>query len=312
MLKGGDLILSYILKALSLFARILPASVSYTIAEMVGNAAFYFWPRGRRNMVKSIAAVLYQGSDSPEARRDARYGMQNYYKFILDLFRYAQPPKDFFESNIDLIGVENIDNSLAEGKGVILVSLHMGNLDIGIRALAYAGYKVNAIVDKIKPEQVNRFIQTRRANSGLKLIDASESILQFLSILKHNEIIALMIDGRCFERGILVKLGNKHIVVPSSLAAMCLRTEAKILPCGLVRSSNTRFHAIIGKPVQFKTTGQMVEDARELTQCTVRQLEEIARIFPDQWYIFHKLIKDGVTSPELAPRPETISRYSSF
>ena len=101
-----------------------------------------------------------------------------------------------------------------------------------------------------------------------------------------------MIDGRCYEKGVLVKLGNKNIMVPSGMAAMALRTGAKVIPCGLIRSTNTKFHGIIGKPIQFKPTGDLVEDARELTQRTVLALEGMARIFADQWYIFHDLIKD--------------------
>ncbi len=245
-------------------------------------------------MLKSIAAVLCQDINSPEVRRNARYGLQNYYKSVVDLLRYARPAPGFFDRNIDLIGLENLDRALVEGKGVILVSLHIGNLDLGIRALANAGYPVNAIVQNLENIHSNRFVQKPRASSGAKLINATDSFLQMLDVLKRNEVMALMIDGRVYEKGIPAKLGNKHIVVPGGMAMMALRTGARILPCGLVRSSNTGFVGIIDKPIQFNPTGDLVEDASELTQASVRALEGMARTFPDQWYIFHALIKDDV------------------
>lgn len=292
--SGVILVLYYFLEFARIIAARLPAFISYTIASAAGDVMYYLWPRGRRNMIKSIAAVLSKDVNSPEVRRNARYGMRNYCKFIIDMLRYAYPKNGVFERDIELSGTENIDNALAEGKGVIIVGLHMGNLDLGIRALSHAGYPINAVVQNMESGQVDRFIQKPRACSGVKLIGASNGILQTLDVLKRNEAIAMMIDGPGYGKGILVKLGNKNITVPSGMAALALRTGAKILPCGLIRSANTKFHGIVSKPVQFKPTGDMVEDARDLTQRTVRELEGMARIFADQWYIFHALIKDDV------------------
>jgi Kdo2-lipid IVA lauroyltransferase/acyltransferase len=285
-------VLYYLLEFGRITAGRLPAFISYPIAGAVGDAIYCLWPRGRRNMLKSIAAVLYQETDSPEVRKNARYGMRNFCKYIVDMLRYAYPRKGVFERDIDLIGTENIDKALAEGKGVIIVGLHMGNLDLGIRALSHAGYPINAIVQTLESSQVDKFIQKPRLFSGVKLINPACGILHMLSVLKRNEAIALMIDSPILEKGILVKLGNKHVNLPNGMAAMALRTGAKVIPCGLVRSTNTKFMGIVGKPIQFVPAGNLSEDAAELTQRTIRALEEMARVFSDQWYIFHPLIKD--------------------
>jgi KDO2-lipid IV(A) lauroyltransferase len=246
-------------------------------------------------MAKSIAALLYKDIDSPEVRKTVRHCMRNYCKTIVDLLRYAYPKKGVLERDIDLIGVENIDNALLAGKGAIVVGLHMGNLDLGVRALSNAGYPINAVVNSLGLGQMDRFIQKPRESSGVKLISATNGILYMLDILKRNEVIALMIDSPNCEKGVLVKLGSKIIMVPSGAAAMALRTGAKIIPGGLIRSTNTKFCGIIGKPIQFNPQGKLAEDAKELTQRTIQSLEQMARIFADQWYIFHPLIKDDVT-----------------
>jgi Kdo2-lipid IVA lauroyltransferase/acyltransferase len=287
------MILYYLLKLLSFAAANLPAAISYSIASAVGDLAYCLWPRGRRNMSKSIAAVLRQEANSREVQKNVRDGLRNYYKSVVDVLRYASPKKGFFET-IDIIGLENVERAFSAGKGVLIIGLHMGNLDLGVRALSQAGYPINAIVQNLGFGPFDRFVQGPREASGLKLISESEGILQVLNILKKNEALALMIDGRCFETGFLVHLGNKYIMVPSGLAALALKTGARVLPCGLIRSSNTRFHGIVCKPVEFKPTGDFEEDARELTQQTVRVLEGMARIFADQWYIFHDLIRDDV------------------
>jgi KDO2-lipid IV(A) lauroyltransferase len=252
-------------------------------------------------MLKSIAAVLYQDINSPEVRKTARYAMRNYCKSIVDMLRYAYPKKGVLERDIDLIGAENLDNALAKGKGVIIVSLHIGSLELGMKALSNAGYPINAIVNNLESGQTDRFIQKQRAHGGVKLINASKGILYMLDVLKRNEAIALMIDSPGTEKGVTVKLGNKIITAPSGVAAMALRTGAKIVPCGLFRSTNTKFHAIISKPIEFNPGGKLTEDASELTRRTMRAMEQMARVFADQWYIFHPLIKDGSTELERVP-----------
>lgn len=294
------MVLYYLLELGRVTAGRLPAAISYPIAGAAGQAMYYLWCRARRNMIKSIAAVLQQDRSSLEVRTNARYGMQNFCKYIIDLLRYAYPKDGVFERDIDLIGTENIDKALAEGRGVIIVGLHMGNLDLGVRALSHVGYPINAIVHNLGAGQVDRFVQKPRAHSGIKLISAADGILQMLTVLKRNEAIAMMIDSPSDGKGVLVKLGNKHMMAPGGIAAMALRSGAKILPCGLIRSKNTKFHGIISKPVEFEPSGNLIEDAKELTQRTVGALEEMARIFPDQWYIFHDLVKEDVLNPGTA------------
>ncbi len=292
------MILYYLLELGRVTVGRLPAGITYPIASAAGDVIYYFWPRARRNMIKSIAAVLNEDVSSPKVRKIARYGMENFCKYIVDLLRFAYPQKDFFEKDVDLMGTENIDKALALGKGVIIVGLHMGNLDLGVRALSHAGYPINAIVHNLGSGQVDKFVQKPRANSGLKLIGDSEGILQMLNILKRNEAIAMMIDSPGGGKGMLVKLGNKHMMAPSGIAALALRSGAMILPCNLIRSLNTKFLGIISKPVQFEPSGDLREDAMNLTQKTVEALEQMARIFPEQWYIFHDLIKNDVPKAE--------------
>jgi len=100
-----------------------------------------------------------------------------------------------------------------------------------------------------------------------------------------------------------VKLGQKLVTLPSGAAIMALRTGARLIPCGLVRTSNTTFHGIIGKPIEYQPSGKVSRDIQGLTQLTARSLEDIARAFLDQWYVFHPLIKDELQDISEAPDP---------
>lgn len=230
----------------------------------------------------------------PKVRNTARHCMRNYCKYAIDFLRLSYPEADFFEKHFELEGRENLDAALSEGRGVVLVSFHMGNLDLGIRLLGNLGYPVNAIVDNLQSGQLDAFLQARRSNAGVNLINVKEPSSRLLDVLHRNEILALMIDCPNCIRGVKVKLGQKWVVLPAGAATLALRTGARLVPCGLVRTSNTTFQGIIGKPIEYRTTGKVAEDIRGLTQNAIQALEDMARSFLDQWYVFHPLIKDDL------------------
>jgi lauroyl/myristoyl acyltransferase len=246
-------------------------------------------------MLKSVANLLNKNSADHEVRATARHCMRNYCKYAADFLRYSYSGKEFFESHFEIHGRENLDAALRDGKGVVLVSFHLGNLDLGIRLLSQLGYPVNAIVDNLGSVQLDVFLQKPRSLSGVKLINVKEASAKMLDILRRNEILALMIDCPDCLKGVRVKLGQKWVLFPSGAATMALRTGARIVPCGLVRTSNSTFRGIIGRPIEYRLTGKVSEDVKDLTQNTVQALESITRDFLDQWYVFHPLIKDDLT-----------------
>jgi lauroyl/myristoyl acyltransferase len=273
----------------------LPARISYPIAAGIGDGLFYFWPRGRRNMIKSVANILNKNINDPGVKKISRHCMRNFIKYVVDLLRYPFPEEDFFKKQFQLSGRGYLDEALKEGNGVVLVSFHLGNLDLGIRLLSSLGYRINAIVNNLEwSGQLDRILQEPRSYNGVNLIKTRDASAHILEILRRNEVLALMIDCPNGNRGVKVKLGNKWVLLPAGAATLALRTGARLVPCGLVRTSNTTFQGIIGKAVEYQPTGKVAEDARELTQRVVRSLEEMTRQFVDQWYIFHPLIKDDL------------------
>ncbi len=271
-----------------------PATWCYSTAVVCGDLMYLTWRRGRRNMLKSVANLLNKDINDPQVRTTARHCMRNYCKYAVDFLRYSYSGRDNFEKHFQITGRENLDAALNEGKGVVLVSFHLGNLDLGIRLLSKLGYPVNAIVDNLASVQLDLFLQKPRAKSGVNLINVKEASVHLLDVLRRNEILALMIDCPNCLKGVKVKLGEKWVLLPTGAATLALRTGARVVPCGLVRTSNTTFRGIIGKPIEFPYSGKVAEDVKELTQCTVEALEGMTKDFLDQWYVFHPLIRDDL------------------
>jgi lauroyl/myristoyl acyltransferase len=269
----------------------IPICLAYPTAELIGDAIYYCWGRARRNMIKSVASILQRETRDPEVRKTARRCMGHFVKYIVEMLRYPYPDEDFFQKHFQLTGKDYLDAALREG--AILVSFHLGNLDLGIRLLGSLGYPINAIVESLGwSGELDAFLQKPRAHNGVKLINTKDASARMLEILRNNEVLALMIDCPNFGKGVKIKLGKSWVIMPTGAATLALRTGARLIPCGLVRTSNIAFRGIIGKPIDYVPSGKLAEDIRELTQRAARSMEEMALSFIDQWYIFHPLIKD--------------------
>lgn len=269
----------------------LPTSLSYLLACAVGDVLYLVWARGRRSVKENVAAALGSGANPSVVRRIARQCMRNFCKYAIDFLRFSSLSPHIGGDRVTIHGLENLDSALREGKGAILVSLHIGNFDLGVRLISRLGYPVSAIVDTLKIGQVDRLVRKWRANLGVRLIATKEGVTKMAEVLRKNELLALLIDCPEYERGIEVKFGHKSAMLPAGAATLALRTGAKVIPCGLVRLSNNTFHGFIGEHIKFHPSGNLTLDIKEFTQCIVSALERIARQFTDQWYMFRPLAR---------------------
>jgi len=276
----------------------LPACVSYSIASMVGDVIFFTWSRVRRNLKSAVANLMDASDNDPKVKKVARQCMRNFSKYVVDVFRYSHPKEGFFEKHFKVTGREYVDAALAKGKGIIMIGFHLGNLDMGVRILSHNGYKVSAIVDNWQTKQLDAFLQESREIGGARIISVKAASHRLLDILRRNEILALMVDNPNCLKGVKVKLGRKRVLFPAGAATLALRTGARLIPCAVVRTSNTTFHAIAGKPVDYQISGNLVQDVQTITQNMVTSLEEIARQYVDQWFVFHPMIKDDLQETE--------------
>lgn len=269
----------------------LPSPVCYFLACIIGDFLYLFWRRARRSVKQNITGLLGNEASQKVINKAARQSLRNFCKYCVDFLRFYHLPPDNEEGKLTVKGIENLDKALRGGKGAILVSLHMGNWDIGATALSRLGYPINVIVESLKFSYLNRFLHRLRTRLGLKVITTREGITRMAEVLRQNEILALLIDCPKHDHGVKVNFCNSQIRMPAGAATLALRTGAKVVPCGLVRLRNNTFLAFINQHLSFQRSGNLAEDIQELTQHITTALENLVKKFPDQWYMFQPLSK---------------------
>lgn len=278
-----------LLRACTFLWQRLPLRLGYTLAELVGEVTYYAWPRGRRYAKENMARVLGNGAEGKTVGRLARQSLRNYCKYLVDFMRFPLLEADKIAELVAFSGWDNFDHALEEGKGVILVGMHLGNWDMGAAHIAVHQYPINVIAETFQPPPLNRWVQGARTRLGMKVIPMEHAVRPVIKALRRNEMVALLIDQPDSDEGVLVDFFQSRTRVPGGAAVLALRTGARIVPGGMIRLANNRYLGFAEPSIAFEPTGDFARDIQTLTQLIMSALEKWVRRYPDQWYMFRPL-----------------------
>ncbi|MGE3960904.1 MAG: lysophospholipid acyltransferase family protein [Dehalococcoidia bacterium] len=285
-------------RAAIFLTRTVPLRVSYAIARAVGVAAFYAWPGGRRRSVQNLKRVL--DGDPRAARANARRSFANYLVYLVDFIRFLAT--DAEEIRRRVVVDEAVWEQLREerrGNGIVFMTMHFGNWDLGAAILVLNGFPLSAIADEFSNERLNRLVIGSRRHLGMNIIPVGRMGPGILRALRNDDVVALLVDVPQAQGGVDVEFFGGTIRVSDGPARIALRAGSSVVAATLPRLD--RWDDAVGAdiaPVAFEPSGDAEADVRALTQAVFTNLEGLVRRHPDQWYIFRNLwVDDRAAEP---------------
>ncbi len=273
----------------SALASVLPLSVNYAVADVVGDIMFLLLPIKRRATIGNFRVVLGPNASRLRIWRCARRSFRNYMRYGADFMRFASLDDDEVQAYVEYEGKELLEEQLAHGKGVLMVGMHFGYFDWAGAHLALEGYPVSAVADTLKPPKLNDLIQEQREDRGITVIPVEKAGRGVLGALRRGDVLGLLIDRPVPGKGVMVEFMGRPIEIPAGAATLSLRTGAPIMPAYMVRIGLNKFRGAILPAVQYQPSGDHRTDVQRLTQGTMRALEPSVHSYPEQWYMFRRM-----------------------
>jgi lauroyl/myristoyl acyltransferase len=272
-------------RAIIFLGRPFPTRVAYFVAPIIADICYIFYFSGRRALHQNLSRVLGT-TDRRVLGRVARRAVRNFSKYVVDFIHfYTMSPEDV-RRRIVFDDFDRLNAAVAEGKGIIFVTLHFGNWDMGAAGLAAYGYPVDAIAETFEPPQMNDLVQGHRRHLGMNIIPMERVGPGVLRALRRGDILALLIE------------------VPAGPARLALRTGARAIPAVLAREPDHEemIRPILDFDLHFQPSGDEEQDVRELTQQIMSSLERFIRQYPDQWFMFRPMWP----APQQAQEPDRV------
>ena len=269
-----------------LLARTMPKGATQAFAAKVASAYARCAPRRREVIVQN----LLPAANGDRARADEIAGklFQQFARKLVDLWRFeAGLSVDHLFG--DMTGWDHFLNAQKSGRGVLLVTPHLGNWEFGAPLLTKHGFKLNVITLVEPGHGLTELRQAARARWGIETLVIGRDPFAFVEIIRRLEAgatVALLIDRPPKTSAIEVELFGQKFSASIAAAELARATNCEILPVYLPRAVDG-YAAHILPPVTYERATLRDRAARQqLTQRVLGALEPAIREHLDQWYHF--------------------------
>jgi KDO2-lipid IV(A) lauroyltransferase len=266
----------------------LPRPVAYALVALLAPPVSRVWTRQHAWAVRNMEWVLGPGRRRIDVERRVREVFRNYARYLIDVLRLQHLDDSEVERRFRAYGLEHIEEGLSHGRGVVLVTAHVGNWDMAGAFLSGRGFPVNVLVETLEPKRWNDRVQGIREAIGMRAIPVESGVRSMLQALRRNEILAVLIDRPLTCEGVPVRFFDRETRVPGGAATLALRSGARLVAATTVRAGDG-YVAHISPLLDFERSGNAERDVQALTQRVMSWLELQIRRYPEQWFMFRNM-----------------------
>ena len=205
-------------------ASVLPARTADALASAIARAAFAARVPARATLERNLERVL-PGADAAARRACARSSFEH---FALAFARFLRDRGPASASCTTITGRAHLDAARASGRGILVLSAHMGDWEHGAALLAAQGLRVHLAARGHADGAVERLFAARRSIAGVDVLPAGSLYASAANALRRGECVALMADRGTARSG--------GASVCAWAAALAQRTHAVVLPAVCVRT----------------------------------------------------------------------------
>jgi KDO2-lipid IV(A) lauroyltransferase len=263
-----------------------PEAVGRPVARLLGDLAARALPGVRATVAANQARVLGVEPASPVAAIAAREAFELYARYWYDTFRVRTIPDDEVLRRTTVSGMDNVDQALERGTGVVCALPHMGNWDAAGRWLSVQGYRIASVAEVLRPPRLFELFLRHRRELGMRIVPLSGGTGRQLSaLLSENWILALVADRDLSGRGVEVEMFGARRRLPTGPALLSLSSGAPLLPCALYTTAEG-WRIEIGEPVAIESTGDRRADVTAVMRILARHFERSISAHPADWHLF--------------------------
>ena len=266
--------------------RVVPQRLLYAAAEFL-SLCYCGMNEDRRETVIANLLPLMDGC-RPEAARACRRLFRNFGRKLVDLWR-CEAGLPSAPLIIELAGAEALLEAHRRKQGVLLVTPHLGNWEVGGYALAARGIRLYVVTLSEPAAGLTETRAQARARNGIETIIVGDDPFGFVQIIKRLQegaVMAILLDRPLESSRVSVDFFGRPFHAAIAAAELARASGCLILPVFLPRAGRG-YRIELLPEIAYERNELGGRDARQrLTQRIFRAFEPFVRQYPDQWYHF--------------------------
>jgi KDO2-lipid IV(A) lauroyltransferase len=185
----------------------------------------------------------------------------------------------------------SLDHLKTEGRGVLLVTGHLGNLELGALLLRVLyGIRLTVVVLPEPDLAINAQRREMRALVGIETLevrDAADTALAIRRRLAEDQAVVLVCDRALGRDRVDVEFFGRRTAFLRSPAVLAYLTGAPLVPSFILRQPDGRYRGSTFEPIHVPRAGHIDENLRSAMQAFASVLEARVAEYPHLWYQFY-------------------------
>ena len=191
------------------------------------------------------------------------------------------------------IRYEGLEHYLAardRGKGVLVLTGHLGAWELSSFYHSLAGYPMGMVIRRLDNPLVDQMVNRIRCLHGNRVLHKDDFARGLLAAMRAGETVGILMDTNMTPpQGLFVPFFGVLACAASGLARVALKTGAAVLPGFLLWEESERQYVLHFYPeIALADSGDAEADAAENTARSTAVLEQAVRQYPSQWLWMHR------------------------
>jgi Kdo2-lipid IVA lauroyltransferase/acyltransferase len=187
-------------------------------------------------------------------------------------------------------GLEHYLAAQARGKGVLVLTGHLGAWELSSFYHSLMGYPMGMVIRRLDNRLLDEFVNGIRCLHGNRVLHKDDFARGLLKAMHAGDTVGILMDTNMTPpQGVFVDFFGRQACTGSGLARVALKTGAAVLPGFMLWEPGERRYVLhFGPELVFAQGGDAEADILVATQQCNSVLESWIRHYPDQWLWIHR------------------------
>jgi len=266
-----------------------PRGVARAIGALVGRVALLCTPRLRRAGHLNLQLAFPQKTEA-EREQILRKLYRNLGWLLAEFCQMPRYTPEMTQSFIRYEGLEHYLAARERGKGVLVLTGHLGAWELSSFYHSLMGYPMSIVIRRLDNALVDDLVNHIRCLHGNQVLHKDDFARGLLASMRRGETVGILMDTNMTPpQGAFVDFFGHLACTGSGMARVAIKTGAQVLPGFLLWEESTRQYVLrFGAPLTLPISDDVEADTLAHTALFTKVIEDYIRKYPDQWLWVHR------------------------